>query len=240
MKINEISYSSFTEYLMCPAKYWYRKILEIPPSFTPIELAYGSGFHSAVERLQIGKLENAEVSLDEMMEEFTKAIDVSNVRYNGQNREELIAEAKELLTIAKGTDFGKVVGVEYPIEVKIGSDLFLNGFLDMITLDSEGNKIVTDVKTSKKRLSQSDLENHLQLTTYSLAYPESELRLAIFLKQKTPGVEIMSTKRTMKQRQRLVKQIIAVRDAMQAEIWYPRESFICGNCQYFEQCHKDF
>jgi RecB family exonuclease len=240
MKITEISYSSFNEYLMCPRKYYYRKILEIPSSFTPVELAYGVGIHAGLEKFYIGKMEEDEVCLDAMMDEFEKAIDAPDVKFNGQTRDELVDEAKALMTLAMSTDVGKVIGVEYPIEVKLGKDLILTGFIDLITEEPNGEIAITDLKTAKKRFSQADLDNHAQLTTYSLAYPESELRLCVLLKQKTPAVEMVSTKRTMQQRQRLVRRIMAVRDAIEREVFYPIESYICGNCAYYEQCHKEF
>lgn len=241
MKVNEISYSSFTEYLICPRKHLYRKILQIPPMFTPIELAYGSGFHSAIEALAISKLEGTEeTSLDEMVEIFVKSISAPGIRYNGSTKDELITEAKELLTIAKATPWGTVTGVEYPIELRLADDLIVNGFIDLISVDKEGRTVITDFKSSKKRFSQNELDNHAQLTTYSMFKPDSRLHLAVFLKQKTPSLEIMETWRTDEQRNRLRKLILAVREAMEREVFYPHESFACSNCPYFEQCHKDF
>jgi RecB family exonuclease len=134
---------------MCPRKYYYRKILELPASFTPIELAYGTGIHSALEKFYIGKMEKDEVCLDAMMDEFEKAIDAPGIKFNGQTRDELVDEAKALLTLAVNTDVGEVIGVEYPIEVKLGADLVLSGFVDLITVDSDSNIVITDLKTAK-------------------------------------------------------------------------------------------
>lgn len=137
---------------MCPAKYYFRKILQLPQPFIPIELAYGTGFHSALEKKLVAEFEGNKVSFDEMMDEFKKAIDKPDVRFNGQTRDELVDEAKELLSIAVNTDFGVIKGIEYPIEVKLGNNLTLNGFIDLLSIDKDGKTIVTDFKTAKRSL----------------------------------------------------------------------------------------
>lgn len=240
MEINEISFSSLNEFMnYCPLKYYYRKIKEFQPEFITSELVYGSGFHNALEAFFVGRLEETDVSLKQMVDIFAESFSQPSIKYNGQSKDELISEGSELLTIAREQEYGKLLGVEVPIEVKLPQGLILTGFIDLLT-EENGKKVISDFKTAKKRPSVDDVSNHQQLTVYNLAYPLADLRLLVFLKQKTPAFEAYSTQRTQEQKRRIVKTIVSVRNAMEQECWFPREGFWCGGCGYREQCKMDF
>jgi len=241
MQIKELSYSSFNEYAnFCPLKYYYRKILGLEPEFISCEMVYGSGFHSALEQHYIAMLEGKSITFESMVDVFAASFDNPKIRYNGQTRDELIYEGAELLNLGRNLNLGKVTGVEVPFEVKLADDLTLTGFIDLLVIDKHGRRCIIDFKTAKKRPSLNDVENHHQLSTYNLAYPDSYMKLVVFLKQKKPDVECFDTTRELADRKRMVKMYLAVKQAIESGCFYPREGYWCGGCGYRDKCKQDF
>lgn len=238
MHLTQISFSSLSDYLLCPLKYFYRKIAQITPEFTAAELCYGKGIHASLEAHFNAVKEGKSHSEGYLIKLFRDTFQVSNVRYNGQNLDELTDEAAQLLQQAIGIDVGEVLGVEQPIEVQV-ADFKIIGYMDLVTM-LNGETTIWDWKTSKKRPSQGDIDNNLQFSTYNLAYPHSAFKVVALLKQKKPSVEVYDTRREFFQRKRTIKTYVAVKSCIEAGHWYPKESWACGSCPYQTQCAKDF
>ena len=50
--LDHISYSSVKTYQTCPRKFAFKYIEQVPEEFKPSSLAFGSAFHTAVERVE--------------------------------------------------------------------------------------------------------------------------------------------------------------------------------------------
>ncbi|OGJ90450.1 MAG: hypothetical protein A2268_03000 [Candidatus Raymondbacteria bacterium RifOxyA12_full_50_37] len=241
MQVTELSFSSLSEYLQfCPLKYYFRKVLHLEPEFLSAEMIYGSGFHKAVEAYFRAKMENKTVSADELMVLFCKSFEDPKIRYNGQGKQEMADEAFVLLKLVMDLPIGRILAVEQPITIPIAKDFQIIGYIDLLTEENDGKRIITDWKTCKKRPNPDDVAQNMQLSTYNLAYPDAELRIAAVLKQKKPAVEFYPTSRTYDQRKRTVKTFIAVKQSIEAGQWYPREGWWCEGCQYQAQCTKEY
>jgi len=126
-----------------------------------------------------------------------------------------------------------------PITIPVAKDFQIIGYIDLLT-EEDGKRVITDWKTCKKRPNPDDVAQNMQLSTYNLAYPDAELRIAAVLKQKKPAVEFYPTTRTYDQRKRTVKTFCAVKQSIEAGVFYPREGWWCECCGFREQCKKDF
>ena len=92
--------------------------------------------------------------------------------FNGDNPESLDDKAKQLLTVFHDSfdPTVKILGVEEFFEAPLGNNGTppLQGYIDLIEEDKEGQIRVVDLKTAAKKPSAFEVHNHPQLTAYSL------------------------------------------------------------------------
>src|SRR5450756_1735438 len=73
-QMDHVSYSSIKTYQTCPRKFAYRYLENVPEEFKPSSLAFGSAFHTAVERVQEARMQGLDVpALDEILAAFDTA-----------------------------------------------------------------------------------------------------------------------------------------------------------------------
>src|SRR5947209_232870 len=72
--LDHLSWSGINAYKTCPRKFAFRYIEKVPEEFKPSSLAFGSAFHTAVERVQEARLQGLSVPpLDEILNAFDTA-----------------------------------------------------------------------------------------------------------------------------------------------------------------------
>jgi CRISPR/Cas system-associated exonuclease Cas4 (RecB family) len=170
----------------------------------------------------------------------------TEVRYgNGESRDECVAMGKKCLEafLNKVSLPAQVIGLEEPFSVDLGDGVPpLIGRFDLIEKDEE-TIVVVDFKTSKKRYSENQPNQDLQMTAYSLGiqtlFPNEQevlLRLDVLLKQKKPDLERYFTVRDQRDRTRFIKLARGIYHAISNEVFHPIEGYSCGNCAYQDPC----
>ncbi len=240
IKIHEMSFSGLQTYLMCPQKFRYSNIDKVQSEFTPVSLAFGSSMHDALETYYNALTSTGEeLSTDVLVNILKNGLEDESILFGAITKDELVNRGKVLLDCAIKMPVGKVVGTEVPVEIPITNSFSVIGRIDLLTEES-GKTIITDFKTAAKKPSQSDVDSSMQLTTYSIAYPESEQRIRALVKSSKPGTYDFSTTRGLDQQVRVRKLFSKVKDAIEAGVFYPHESWACSSCQYYNRCQKDF
>ncbi len=216
-ELDHLSYSSVSAYLEC-GKWWEFKYIKKIPIIPNANLIFGSIWHGTVEKF----IANPDSSLFNLYEESWKQTleknkeinwggDTPEAVYNQgmkwvtvqdlvSNTETYLNMTNFLRTIRPGKDengkylierelYFKVPGVEIPIECHI----------DIITEDG----IPSDFKTSSKSWSQTKAEDEIQPLFYLIALnqakipvPDFQFRHFVFIKTKTPKVQVFQIKRT--------------------------------------------
>lgn len=245
---DHLSSSQINLYLQCSLKYKFQYIDQIPKPFTSSGLAFGSVIHSAISWLHNERMAKNGVSLERLYRIFdadwySQKVD-TDIRYkNGESEMKLTVMAKDMLRMyyqepvkeVKGTDVSFTVPL---INLKTSEDLGINleGFIDMI----EEDDTIVEFKTSAQ--SMNDIDGHLQLTAYSYAFevlhqrPPKLLKLINFVKTKKPKMITLETKRDRSDYQRFFHIAGQVLKGIQTQIFFPRQSFMCKDCEYEGNC----
>jgi len=121
-----------------------------------------------------------------------------------------------------------------------GLGLNLDGFMDLI----EDDDTIVEFKTSNQTMNQKDLNGNLQLTAYSYAYqflyqkPPKLIKVVDLVKTKKPKIIALNTKREKKDYQRFFSLAIQILRGIQFRLFFPRQSFMCKDCEYEAQCRE--
>jgi len=131
----------------------------------------------------------------------------------------------------------------YSVEKSKKTLLSIGYYKEMIEKDLiEEDDTIVEFKTSYQTMNQKDINNHLQLTTYSYAYeilyqkPPKCLKVVNFVKTKKPKMIVLETKRDKNDYQRFFSLASQILKGIQSKIFFPRQSFMCKDCEYGEHC----
>jgi putative RecB family exonuclease len=248
--MDHLSSSQINLYLQCSLKYKFQYIDNLPKPFKPSGLAFGSVIHSALSWFHKEKLNGNKVSLERLYRIFeadwySQKLD-TDIRYkDGEEEMKLVVMAKEMLGLYFQNPVKEVKGTEVPFLVPLinpldGNELgiSLEGIIDLI----EGDETIVEFKTSQQSINSGDIEDYLQLTCYSYAYemlyqrPPKLLKVINFVKTKKPKMITLETKRNKSDYQRLFHLAQQVLKGIKSQIFFPRPSFWCKDCEYEEQC----
>jgi len=248
--IEHLSSSQLNLYLQCSLKYRFRYIDKIPVPFKSSGLAFGSAIHSTLSWFHKERKKGNEVTLEDFLRLFdtdwySQRAD-AEIRYkSGENETKLTVIAKEILALYYHQEHNGVADSEIPFVVPLvnpsnGDRLGLNleGFIDLIEKDDT----IVEFKTSNQTFTQKNVDDNLQLTAYSYAYemlyqkPPKCLEVVNFVKTKKPKMIILKTKRDMSDYQRFFSLAIQILRGIQYRLFFPRQNFMCKDCEYGVLC----
>lgn len=250
--LDHLSSSQINLYLQCSLKYKFQYIDSLPKPFKPSGLAFGSVIHSALSWFHKEKMNGNGVTLERLYKIFdadwySQKADTEIHYKDGEAEMNLIFMAKEMLRQYLDLPHKKIMGSEVPFAVPIvnlsnGMKLSINleGFIDLI----EDDGTIVEFKTSNQSMNQNGTDDHLQLTAYSYAYemffqsPPKLLKVVNFVKIKKPKIIVFETKRGKSDYQRFFHLASKVLDGVKGKIFFPRQTFMCKDCEYDESCKE--
>jgi len=258
-----ISHSQIFTYLNCSLKWAFQHYMGLPIERLSIALPFGSAIHAAIE-LYYRSLKNRGQAepLKAICDRFETCLelDLDNTtvpiiyKKNTPDKESAIEMGKAMLKAfydSVNLDGIEIVDVELPLSATLftddgkATDFKLVGILDLVLRDENGEIIVVDNKTAARPMAQSTADDDNQMTTYSYllaankyVFPTAPVncRFDILRKLKTPKLEQVSTIRTAEQRRRFAKIANAVLAGIDAGIFMPQPSWMCGDCAYSDAC----
>ncbi len=245
-----LSSSQINLYLLCSLKYKFNYIDKLPKPFRPSALAFGSAIHSAISWLHKEQMSGNSITLEKLHKIFSADWYVQKsdleVRFKyGEVEGNLLVMAKEILGLYFQNPIKEVKGSEVPFSVPLidpasGKELGINldGFIDLI----EADDTIVEFKTSAQTMYPGDVHQHLQLTAYSYAYemlnhkPPKKLKIIDFVKNKKPKMLTFETKRDKADHQRFIRIASRVLDGIKHEVFIPKQTFMCKDCEYEGPC----
>lgn len=249
--VRHLSASQLTLYLQCGRKYAFRYVEKVFVPWKSANLAFGSAVHGALQTFHEKLMEGQKSTPDEIARLFVSdwhSQQVDEIRFKeGEDSASLQAMGEVLvrLYVESHQDL-KVVAVESGFQIPLidpttgevlGPDL--KGFFDLVL---EGDAIV-ELKTAVRAYDQGTLARHIQLTCYRYAYAQlfrrdAKLRVIAFLKQKKPRVEEYEATRSPDDDAWFVHLAAEVNRGIEAGIFPPSPSYLCGDCEYADHCRK--
>jgi CRISPR/Cas system-associated exonuclease Cas4 (RecB family) len=248
--MDHLSSSQITLYLQCGLKYKYQYLDNLPRTFRPAALAFGSALHSALAWLSEEHMKGNGVSVDLLYkifdaDWFAQKLDLEIRFKDGEQEVEFAVIGKEMLSLYAREPAKKPLGAEIPFTVPLvdhttGETLEVNleGFFDLIEADGT----IVEFKTSAAALNSSDIDSRLQFTAYSYAYellhrkPPQSIKIVNFIKSKKPRIAIVETKRTKDDYLGFFSVAKGVLKGIKSEVFFPRPGFWCKDCEYASIC----
>ena len=248
--MTHLSSSQINLYLLCSLKYKFQYVDKLPKPFKTAGLVFGSAFHSTLSWFFKEKIKGNGISLDKLyriLEADWYAQKVDNkIRFKeGESEMKLIIMAKELLSQYASQPINEILGTEIPFTIPLinpatGELLGINleGYIDLV----EKDETIVEFKTTNQSMDQKDVDDHIQLTAYSYAFemlhqrPPKLLKIVNFVKTKKPKINPFETRRDKSDYQRFYYLASQVLKGIQTQVFFPRSSFICKDCEYGEPC----
>ena len=249
--VRHLSASQLTLYLQCGRKYAFRYVEKVFVPWKSANLAFGSAVHGALQTFHEKLMEGQKSTPDEIARLFVSdwhSQQVDEIRFKeGEDSASLQAMGEVLvrLYVESHQDL-KVVAVESGFQIPLidpttgevlGPDL--KGFFDLIL---ECDTIV-ELKTAAKAYDKGSLSRHIQLTSYRYAYAQlfkrdATIKVTALLKQRKPRIETYEAIRTREDDAWFVHLAVEANRGIEAGIFPPSPSFLCGDCEYADHCRK--
>lgn len=250
IELNHLSYSSIKCYLDCPANFKFRYIDKLPTKPSPA-LIFGSAWHGTVETF-IRSAKKPDL-LKTWQDNWGKQLETNQDIEWGDDTPESIcndgvkmaqsAEIQALLSTLKPKRVGEDIWIEKKVELHVpGVSIPIIGYIDFIGEDG----IPGDFKTSARSWSDDQAANEMQPLFYLAALnqagiptPGFKFRHYIFVKTKTPKVQVFETIYTINDLVFLFKTISNVWDAIQKEAFCENSgTWLCGSkyCNFWRFC----
>lgn len=242
MEINHLSYSSISTWLMCPRSWKYKYIEKIPIPTSPA-LIFGSAVHDTVEHY----IQDKSVPLSELWPARWLAQLERNetITWDDDTPEGLHNEGLRLLS---SPDIVKVIDgltcmideqgpcIERKVELHVPDvPMPIVGYIDMIGTDG----IPHDFKTSSKSWNTDKAHNETQPLFYLAALMQAgnnshqlRFRHVVFIKTKTPQVQVLESAFTFSEIFWLLEMVKSVWLAIETE------NFPCNPTGW--KCSKDW
>ena len=258
-----ISQSQIFTYLNCSLRYFLNYVRGLPPECISIALLFGSAIHAAIE-MYYRSLKNSGHAepLEAIIGRFEDCLglDLDNVdvpiifKKDMPDRDGAMAMGKAILkAFYESVDLKnmEIIDVEMPLSATLftdegkPTDFKLIGVIDLLLMDENHELIVVDNKTAAKPMAQSTADDDNQMTAYSyllasnkFVFPTAPVkcRFDLLRKLKKPKVEYVYTSRTAADRKRFAKISNAVLAAISAQIFFPKKSWMCGDCSHKKTC----
>jgi len=258
-----ISHNQIFNYLTCSIKYRFQYVEGLPPERISIALFFGSAIHAAIEMYYRSfKNHGREEPLKSLHDRFETCLelDIENTsapiiyKKNTPDVNATIKMGKAMLKAFYdfvNLDGMEIIDVELPLSATLftddgqKTDLKLVGILDLVLRGENGEILVVDNKTAAKPMAQSTADDNGQMTAYAYllaankyVFPTApvQCRFDILRKLKTPKIEQVSTIRTAEQRKRFAKIANAVLAGIDAGVFMPQPSWMCGDCSHSGAC----
>jgi len=201
-----LSVSQINCYLQCGYTYFYRYVLGIKTA-AGLPLVFGLACHHALEENAKYKLDTAsDLSPDELSELYNQYFDEnkSTIKdFGGKTEKTIKLEAAELLKTFHDKIASRMLaytdGVEREVQIEV-AEIPMIGFIDFVGF-FDGSPAVVDYKFVGRGKSQKDVDEDIQLTFYSMATNEPDVKFLSFIKphptyHPLPAVKVMSGSRT--------------------------------------------
>lgn len=249
------SHSAISQYLRCPLQFYFERVLRLPRRTISDSQVLGSAIHEALARYHRSLQRDAAIRIGQVRDAFLAAwrdqAGRAEVVHDRRSTDDNLALGIALLEVYLGEPPPeRIVAVEAPMLAPITNsrgevlEKPLAAVLDLVTREDDGAPRVTEIKTTSRAFSDSEVATSLQPTCYASALHERTgeepiVEYAVLVKTKVPKVQRIEAIRTVQDFGRLGDIIEAVERAVAADAFYPVESPLnCSTCPFFRECRE--
>jgi putative RecB family exonuclease len=249
------SYSAISQYLSCPLRYYFQRVLRLPQKTVGSSLVLGTAVHTVLAEYHRSIQKDKPTGIANLhqvyLESWVKRENENQVIYkNGENRADLMAKGISLIELylqeSPPTNF---VAIEETIVAPLHNsrgeylETPLVAVADLIT-EVDETVTIGEFKTSGRAYSVAEIETSLQPTCYVNAVLETTgvhatVEYTVLVKTKTPKLQRLTTVRYDDDLGRLGDIVENIERAIVANVFYPVESPLnCSTCPYRLPCRE--
>lgn len=249
------SYSAISQYLACPLRFYFQRVLCLPQPSIGSSLVLGSSVHAALATYHRALQKNDGFDEATLKESFTSTWSRNREAYeisfrDGESESSSIDQGIALVELyVRDVRPTNIVSVETsmmaPLHNSRGEILETPLLIvaDLVTAQGE-NFTIRELKTSGRAYSGSEIAFSLQPTCYVNALHEATGRLAdveftVLVKTKTPKLQRLCTNRSTDDLARLGDIVQNIERSIAANVFYPVENPLnCSTCPYRQPCRE--
>lgn len=249
------SYSAISQFLACPLRYYFQRVIGLPATTVSSGLVLGSAVHHALAEyhrgLQAGWPVNRDCLHDALVRGWEHREAEGMVIFkSGDSKDDSIALGAALVDVyLQEPPPEKIVQVEQAIIAPMHNsqgeflETPLVAVADLITTVSDGLK-VHEFKTSGRAYSETEANTSLQPTCYVNAVQETfgesaRVEYTVLVKTRTPKVQRLEAVRHEEDLGRLGDIVQTIERAVHAGVFYPVESPLnCSSCPHRQPCRE--
>jgi CRISPR/Cas system-associated exonuclease Cas4 (RecB family) len=249
------SYSAISQYLACPLRYYFQRVLCLPQPSVSGSLVLGSSVHLVLAEYHRAIRHGEPTAKEQLHQVFKHAWSrrENGTRLalrNGESASDFIDQGIALIELYLNEPPPQhIVAIEQeiisPVHNSRGEYLEtpLVAIADLITAEQEEIRI-EEFKTSGRAYSQLEADTSLQPTCYVNAAQEfygrrASVEYTVLVKTKTPKIQRLKVERADSDLGRLGDIIENIELAVRSDIFYPVESPLnCSTCPFRHPCRE--
>ena len=253
--LEHLSHSRIQGFLSCGLKFRFHYLDHIKPAFTPAPLAFGIAVHEAIEEALAGMMVGTMTPVSELVAIIEKSLQEQSrelpIQFADEGGKEAMLELATRMMTAwttwKRPDC-RIIGIEHQFNVELAPGLPpLVGRIDIIEDHGDEGLWLVDVKTSAKKWSTREIEDHSpQLVLYREAVKDLARELGkpvrlcyeVITKTKTPVVERYLITEAPEAIERQVRIAELVVKAVENGIFIPMPGWACASCPWAGPCRE--
>lgn len=237
-QIKSVSYSKLDTFQVCPLKYKYRYLLQIPAR-PHHSLSFGRALHATLQQFHQGEIQGSQLSLPELLSLYEANWSDEGYESEAQKQERFAAGQAALSRYYDeyATLLGRPLMLEQSFKLKLAG-VTLAGKIDRIEQTPDGSYAIVDYKTGAVK-DQKAADTDEQLTVYALAAQEalgiSAKTLSLYFLEGNGGkfTTTRSPEKLAKAKTKLIHQI----ETLKTSTFPPKPSpHTCGFCEYKRLC----
>jgi putative RecB family exonuclease len=248
-----LSWSRISAFVRCPHQYFMRYVERVPAEHQPVALLFGTAWHNTVGvYLERSGAATTPELVDAFAESFDHEIAESDAPVHfdeGETRETIIETARGMIEAFRETvkppfeliDRERSFSMElaHPVTGEI-LPVPVVGSIDAMLLRN-GEKLLVELKSAKRRWNADQLDNDGQVTLYQIAarelgHTDAKLELVVTTKSKRPDVQLARLMRHRRDEQELAELAFGVLTAVEAGVDFRIRGWQCRTCQWAGSC----
>jgi RecB family exonuclease len=236
--IDHLSHSQVSSFTACPRRWHYEKVERAERERLPVALVFGCAIHDTLAEVHAAAVQGDAINLsDRFAHHWQQAITgPTPLAATAEEQADLLARGRALVAAYQPPP--GIVGIEEPVRIELAPDLPpIEGRIDLIRVDSAGDLILADLKTSATKQLSDTTAVEAQLGLYDVAFPASRHEAVVLAKGKTPVITVQPL--TPWPVERLVQHYREVYAAMRARIRYAVRGWHCQGCAFSDRCRGE-